>query len=589
MEGPRTAGAVSAPGKEAERERAGVLVLAAALVGGSALLGLASRLVSGTAGSASLVIGVATFSCCVVTVVLARTGRLTAAAWLFLPVAWAMVGAISVARGGLYSGTVGLYLLCVVLAGVVLSARAAIGVCALSVAGCLALLAGEVHGLIPANAGMSHFQRGLTAVLTLGVTTAVFLVALRRLQSALAQANAAHQVLEEMVRQRTQSLMEARDQALAAARSKMSFLANMSHEVRTPMNAIIGVTELLKTRKLDPESTEFVQLMADSADALVKLLDDVLDLAKIEAGRLVVDKAPWDPRATLAEVVALMTPQARSRGLELFSFAADEVPKLVLGDRARVRQILLNLMGNALKFTDKGSVQLSVTQEAEERLRFAVTDTGVGIDAADQSRLFQPFEQLDASSTRRHGGTGLGLAISKQLAELMEGSIGVASTRGQGSTFWFTVKAPPSTKPTITGEQPAAANDALPSRVLVVEDNLANQRIAKTLLEQLGCSVAVVDSGLAALEACEREAFEVVLMDIMMPDLDGRETTRRLRQRAGPQSWILAVTASALPEDERAAYAAGVDDFMSKPVKLEALRKSLERARAKKRGRPPAS
>ncbi|MCC6337090.1 MAG: response regulator [Myxococcales bacterium] len=347
------------------------------------------------------------------------------------------------------------------------------------------------------------------------------------------------------------------------------------------------MTELLKTRKLDSESGELVQLMADSADALVKLLDDVLDLAKIEAGRLVVEKAPWDVRATLAEVVALMTPQARARGLQLFSFVPDEVPPLVLGDRARVRQILLNLLGNALKFTDKGSVQLSVTQEADARLRFAVTDTGVGIDAADQQRLFQPFEQLDASSTRRHGGTGLGLAISKQLAELMEGAIGVASARGQGSTFWFTVRAHPATKPTPTGEQPVVSNGSLPAKVLVVEDNLANQRIARSLLEQLGCAVQVVDSGLAALDACAREAFEVVWMDIMMPDLDGRETTRRLRAREGPQAWIVAVTASALPEDERAAYAAGADDFLSKPVKLEALRKSLERARARKQGRSP--
>ncbi|GMU61882.1 MAG: hypothetical protein AMXMBFR34_36450 [Myxococcaceae bacterium] len=549
-----------------------------------------------------MAIGFGTVACCAVTVALARRGRLMAAAGLFLPVAWVMVGAISVARGGLYSGTVGLYLLCTVLAGVLVSARAAIVVCGLSIAGSLALLASETWGLIPSNAGMSPFQRGLTAVLTLGVTTAVFLIALRRLKESLAQTTAAREALErkndelrlaqvsleETVRQRTQSLLEARDQALAAARSKMSFLANMSHEVRTPMNAIIGVTELLKTRKLDSESGEFVQLMADSADALVKLLDDVLDLAKIEAGRLVVEKAPWDVRTTLAEVVALMTPQARARGLELFSYAAADVPPLVLGDRARVRQILLNLMGNALKFTDKGSVQLSVTQEADARLRFAVTDTGVGIDAADQQRLFQPFEQLDASSTRRHGGTGLGLAISKQLAELMEGAIGVASTRGQGSTFWFTVRAQPASKPTPTGEQPAVSNGALPAKVLVVEDNLANQRIARSLLEQLGCAVQVVDSGLAALEACAREAFEVVWMDIMMPALDGREATRRLRQREGPQPWIVAVTASALPEDERAAYAAGVDDFLSKPVKLEALRKSLERAHARKRGRSPA-
>ncbi len=581
-----------------ERARAGVLVFAATLVAASTLLGIASRLVSGTAGPAATGIGCVVVLACAVTVALTRLRRHTAAAWLFLSVAWLMVGAISVARGGLYTGTVGLYLMCTVMAGVIVSARAAIVVCLLSVAGSLALLAAQATGAIPENAGMSFFQRGLTAVLTLSVTTAIFLLALRRLRDALAQTRTAREALaranrellasqaglEETVRQRTQSLLEARDQALAAARSKMSFLANMSHELRTPMNAIIGVTELLKTRSLDHESTEFVQLMADSADALVKLLDDVLDLAKIEAGRLTVERAPWDARATLAEVVALLTPQARARGLELVTAIADDVPPRVLGDRTRVRQILLNLAGNALKFTERGSVTVSVTLEPGERLRFAVTDTGPGIDAADLERLFKPFEQLDASATRRHGGTGLGLAISKQLAELMQGAIGVSSAPGQGSTFWVTVLAPNAAGAPVSGDfkpVPAPAGAPLPARVLVVEDNAANHRILRTLLEELRCSVLVVESGLAALDACAREPCEVVLMDIMMPGLDGRETTRRLRQRPGPQPWIIAVTASTLPEDERAAYEAGADDFLAKPVKLDALRLSLERAHAR--------
>jgi signal transduction histidine kinase/ActR/RegA family two-component response regulator len=571
-----------------------VLVLSASLVGVSSLLGLGSRLVAGSATPGSSLIGVVMVAGCAVTVVLARRGLLTAAAALFLPLAWAAVGAISVTRGGLYSGTVGLYLLCTVLAGVIVSARAAVFVCALSMLGCIALLWAEAAGVVHADPGMSPFQRGLTAVLTLGVTTAVFLIALRRLRRSLDQTLAAREELtrrndelrhaqaglEEIVRQRTQSLLEARDQALAAARSKMSFLANMSHELRTPMNAIVGVTELLKLRPLDAESTEFVKLMSDSAEALVKLLDDVLDLAKIEAGRLVIERAPWDVRATVTEVVALMTPQTRSRGLALSVSIADAVPQVVLGDRARVRQILLNLTANALKFTDQGLVDVSVTTAPDERLRFSVRDTGRGIDPAEQARLFRPFEQLDASTTRRHGGSGLGLAISKQLAELMDGAIGVESAVGAGSTFWFTVRAPPTPAPEARPTQ-TAAGAPLPRRVLVVEDNLTNQRIVTTLVQQLGCTTTVVDSGLSALERCAAEPFDVILMDIMMPGLDGRETTRRLRQRSGPQPWIVAVTASALPEDERAARAAGVDDFLSKPVKLEALRSSLERAWAR--------
>ncbi|MBL8918865.1 MAG: response regulator [Myxococcaceae bacterium] len=572
-----------------------MLVLSATLVGLSALLGLTSRLVSGTGSSGAIVVGLVLAAGCALTVLLARRGRIDAAAWLFLPLAWAMVGAISVARGGLYSGTVGLYLLCTVLAGVIVSARAAVIVCGLSVAGCLGLLLGEDAGLIRADPGMSLFQRGLTAVLTLGVTTAVFLVALRRLRRSLAETRAAREELlrgndelrlaqaglEEVVRQRTQSLLEARDQALAAARTKMSFLANMSHELRTPMNAIVGVTELLKLRPLDAESSEFVKLMSDSADALVKLLDDVLDLAKIEAGRLVIERSAWDVRATVTEVIALMTPQARARRLAISSSIADDVPQTVLGDRTRVRQILLNLTANALKFTDRGVVELSVSTAPDERLRFSVRDTGRGIDPAEQERLFRPFEQLDSTTTRRHGGTGLGLAISRQLAELMNGAIGVTSAVGVGSTFWFTVHAPTATRPEPVAA-PAPTGGPLPRRVLVVEDNAANQRIVTTLIEQLGCTVAVVDSGADALERCTREPFDVILMDIMMPGLDGRETTRRLRAQHGEKPWIVALTASALPEDERAARSAGVDDFVSKPVNLEALRQSLERAFARR-------
>ena len=578
---------------DTERDGAAVLRLATLLVATSAVMGLGARLLGGARPDAGTVIGVLLLTVCGATFGLIRAGRVRPAAYLFIGMAWLIVGAISVNRGGLYSGTVGLYLLCTVLAGVLVSARAAIVTCALSVPASLGLLVAEVRGWLPPDAGTTVHYRGLTAVLTLGVTTAIFLVALRRLQRAVERARQAgdelaranrelkeiHATLEKTVTERTESLVAARDQALAAARAKMTFLANMSHELRTPMNAVVGIAELLRLRPLDADTHELVETIGKSGDALVTILDDVLDLAKIEAGRLVVEDASYEPRRVVDELLGLLGAQARGKGVALTARFQEDVPRHVLGDRTRVRQVLMNLAGNALKFTLKGSVEIGVSKAPDDRLLFEVTDTGVGVSDADLTRLFQPFVQVDLSTTKRFGGTGLGLAISKHLAELMGGAVGARSEVGKGSTFWFTVRAPAQASPVIV-EKPALPSppQRQPLRILLAEDNDVNRQIAVKMLERLGYHADLVGNGLDALAALAKKPYDVVLMDVHMPEMDGLEATRQVRSWARPQPWIIAITASALPDDEVACFKAGVNDYLAKPVKVDALEKALRQA-----------
>ncbi len=580
------------PAEDLDRDAAAVLRLVTLLVGGSTLAGLLARAFAGAPPDGGTLTGLLLLAVCVTTQVLVLRKHIKLAAHLFIATAWLSVGAISISRGGHYSGTVGLYLLCTVMAGVLLSARAAIITCALSVPASLALLVAETRGWMPPGIPSSPAQRGLTAVLTLVVTTAIFLIALRRLIRAvertrrsseqLAAANRellqSHATLEQTVAERTQSLVLARDQALAAARARMSFLANMSHELRTPMHAVVGITELLRLRGLDAETHELVDTIGKSGDALVAILDDVLDLAKIEAGRLVVEAAVYQPRSVVDELIALLGAQARGKGVRLSARVHDDVPAHVLGDRTRVRQVLMNLAGNALKFTNAGTVELEVLKGPGDILRFEVHDTGVGVSDEELGRLFQPFIQGDASTSRRYGGTGLGLAISKQLAELMGGAVGARSVPDTGSTFWFTVCAPAQTHPVV--EQAPVAREKpvrTPLRILLAEDDGVNQLLALKMLQLLGYEADLVVNGLDALAALTRTPYDVVLMDVHMPEMDGLEAMRQVRGWARPQPWIIVISASALPEDRAAAYAAGANDCLSKPVKVDALEKALAR------------
>jgi PAS domain S-box-containing protein len=375
-----------------------------------------------------------------------------------------------------------------------------------------------------------------------------------------------------------EALAAAKAAAEAASEAKSQFLANMSHELRTPMNAILGMIDVALPKATDPTVQDCLQTAKGSADLLLTLLNDLLDSAKIESGKLELELAPFSLRRMLDQITRVLAVRASEKGLVFYCRVADGTPDAVVGDRMRLQQVLLNLASNAIKFTERGDVEIRVDtqlQQQQARVEFAVRDTGIGIPAASVARLFQPFGQADASMSRRFGGTGLGLSISKSLVEMMGGTIWVESEVNKGSTFCFAVELPLATEPPLDLEAPAVlpAMVCAPLRVLLVEDNPANQKLATYILQDRGHLVEIAGDGQEALCLVERDCYDVILMDVQMPGMNGLEATAAIRtqEQGDVHVPIIAMTAHALPSDRERCLAAGMDGYLAKPLSPPAL------------------
>ncbi|MBI3370995.1 MAG: response regulator [Betaproteobacteria bacterium] len=450
-------------------------------------------------------------------------------------------------------------------------------------------------GAMLAPVAIPSIATGEIAGVMLGVTLILFLAAMTAMVHSASLEFIRRAVLQADLADLLVRHARAKAEAEAANRAKSEFLANMSHEIRTPMNAILGMTHLAQQARPDPVLGEHLSRIAVAANSLLRIINDILDLSKIEAGKLVIEPVEFELDALLRDVLSITGVSAQQRGVEFRHSVAPEVPRAVAADAVRIGQVLSNLCANAVKFTDRGRVTLSVGMAGEDAdhvtLAFTVEDTGIGMSAAQQRELFQPFAQVDTSSTRRRAGTGLGLSISIRLVEAMGGTIGVQSEPGRGSTFRFTVVcgrvrasldeagAGRNLDEAGAGRNLADADTHLAgARILVVEDDEVNQLVAIGMLEPTGAFASIASNGREALRLIQPGKFDAVLMDVQMPDMDGIETTRTLRRDPHLQDLpIIALTASAMAGDRERLLEAGMNDFIAKPIRVAALYSTLAR------------
>ena len=497
-------------------------------------------------------------------------------------------------NGGLRAPNLFAYPILIVGAGWLIGQRTTFRVTAMSVAAVLTMALLQALDITrPVRQPNTHSQFVLAVIVVLSAAI-ITLLAWRSFQRRTIEAERRSAKLrleqarlEEEIAARTREINDAKDAAEAGSRDRTAFLANMSHEIRTPMNAIIGLAHLLQQEQPRPDQAGQLASLSGAANHLLSIIDNVLDLSKIESHELMLESERINLRALGERVIAIVADQAKAKGVALRLEVPRDLPRL-RGDATRLAQALLNYMSNAIKFTSQGSVTLSMRvagQTAGQALvRFEVRDTGIGIAPEVLARLFRPFQQAEEDTTRLYGGTGLGLTITRHLARLMGGDAGAESVSGKGSTFWFTAGLAPDEAP---DSQPPTLDDTpmhilrqqhMLARVLLAEDHPINQEIVRNLLEAAGLTVTVVADGEAALEELGRENYDLVLMDVQMPRMDGIEATREIRRRPTIQHIpVIAVTANVFSEDRARCLDAGMNDFLAKPVRPDELYSSVLR------------